>query len=79
MKEFLEDTSPRAKEENITFRKQFNDPDASNYDAQRLKSSIEAAIKWIEDKEVIGGQVDSMILNRGGSIEWINKKPCSID
>ena len=47
------------------------------YEAQRLRSAIMAAIEWIPDKKLIGGKVDSLILEKRRPIEWVSKRDCS--
>ena len=77
--EFLADKTPRAKAANRAFRRQFasSSPDI---DAQKLRAAIEAAIKWIPDKRIIGGSVDLMTVRKGGVIEWHNRKSeCGTD
>jgi hypothetical protein len=75
--EFLENNSSRAKAANQIFQRQFRNQTEMRYEAQRLRSAIMAAIEWIPDKKLIGGKVDSLILEKRRPIEWISKKDCS--
>jgi hypothetical protein len=38
-----------------------------------LVEGVKAAIKWAND-EAIGGDVDALVLHKGGKIEWLQKK-----
>jgi hypothetical protein len=75
--EFLANQTPRSKEANSKFGKLFHDSSATNYDAFRLQAAIQSAIEWIPDKQTIGGKVDVMTLDKGGTINWLSQKECS--
>lgn len=74
--EFIDNKTQRAIAANQIFDQQFKNRLESHYEAQRLRSAIMFAIHWIPDK-IIGGKVDSLILEKNRTIEWISKKDCS--
>jgi hypothetical protein len=75
--EFFANTTLRSREANAKFRKLFADPKAINYDAYRLQAAIQSAIEWTFEKGDIGGKVDVMTLDKGGTINWVSQKECS--
>src|SRR5262249_17203574 len=77
--EFFDDKTDRAKTANNNFRERFKNLNARDYDSYKLQSAIETAIEWILDKKIIGGLVDNLILERGGTIKWISNKKCTLE
>lgn len=73
--EFLANVTPRAKILNRKLGEKIKSMPEPQRKAERIGAAVEAAIAWMPKKNIIGGSVDLMILNRGASIEWIRRKP----
>ena len=73
--EFLAGRTLRAKNAVAQFRKRFGDETAKDYQAHRMTAAVEAALKWAPETDFkVGGKVDSVILERGGKLRWIQRK-----
>lgn len=73
--EFLANKTVRAKTANREFEKNVRTRSKRNADAYRITAAVEAAVRWGKDDALVGGPVDAVVLERGKSIRWIQRKP----
>jgi hypothetical protein len=73
LQEFFGHNTKRGIDWNAKLEKELDAKHISDYEPYRLIAGVEAAIKWANDKR-IGGDVDGLILNKGGKIVWVKKK-----
>jgi hypothetical protein len=71
--EFMIAKTKRARDWNIRLMKELESKHIADYEPYRLIAGVQAAIEWAND-EAIGGDVDALILHKGGKIEWLQKK-----
>jgi hypothetical protein len=71
--EFLSGKTKRAYDRNIELMEELESKHITDYVPYRLIAAVEAAIAWAND-EAIGGNVDALILYKGGKIEWLQRK-----
>lgn len=72
--EFMIAKTERASAWNDRMFKEFAAKHIVDFAPYRLINAVQAAIAWAND-ESIGGDVDALILSKGGKIEWLQKKP----
>jgi hypothetical protein len=71
--EFIEDRTPRASAWRLKLRRELDSKHITDQAPYFLIEGVRAAIEWAHD-EAIGGEVDALILHRGGKVEWLYKK-----
>jgi hypothetical protein len=71
--EFLSHDTKRAVDWNTRLEKELDAKNIRDYDPYRLIAGVEATIQWAND-ETIGGDVDALIMYKGGKIVWLKKK-----
>ena len=68
--EFFANESDRAKEANKAFLDAVKPFNTDDEEAQRLRRAIEFAVEWIPDKKIIGGPIDTIVVQPGRPIDW---------
>jgi len=71
--EFVIGKTQRARDWQIRLKQEIDSKHIVDYDPYFLIAGVQAAIEWAND-EAIGGEVDALILHKGGKIEWLQKK-----
>ena len=71
--EFVSGNTKRAQERRIRLAWELASKHVKDVEPAYLIAGVQAAIDWSND-EAIGGDVDALVLHKGGKIEWLQKK-----